>query len=131
MNAANPGYTATDLNRPQRVPFGRRGSGASVHLATLDAHSDAHGPSGILRGHPWTAGGRATPTARSLVSVGPTDGVKGPLPSIDGGKGPFTSRVTMPYGGEGLLTPQRASHAAALRLRIVISAGTLIRSGFR
>src|SRR6185436_165343 len=28
VNAANPGYTATDLNRHKRVPFGRRGSGS-------------------------------------------------------------------------------------------------------
>jgi NAD(P)-dependent dehydrogenase (short-subunit alcohol dehydrogenase family) len=65
VNAANPGYTATDLNRHNGFRSVAEGAEASVHLATLDAHLDAHDPSGILRGHPWTAGGRATPTARS------------------------------------------------------------------
>ncbi|HEY1322124.1 MAG TPA: SDR family oxidoreductase [Streptosporangiaceae bacterium] len=53
VNAANPGYTATDLNRHNGFRSVAAGAEASVHLATLDAD----GPSGILWGHLWTAGG--------------------------------------------------------------------------
>ena len=53
VNAANPGYTATDLNRHNGFRSVDEGAEASVHLATLDAD----GPSGILWGHLWTAGG--------------------------------------------------------------------------
>jgi len=53
VNAANPGYTATDLNRHSGFRSVAEGAEASVHLATLDAH----GPSGILWGHLWTTGG--------------------------------------------------------------------------
>jgi NAD(P)-dependent dehydrogenase (short-subunit alcohol dehydrogenase family) len=53
VNAANPGYTATDLNRHNGFRSVAEGAEASVHLATLDADS----PSGILWGHLWTAGG--------------------------------------------------------------------------
>jgi NAD(P)-dependent dehydrogenase (short-subunit alcohol dehydrogenase family) len=53
VNAANPGYTATDLNRHNGFRSVAEGAEASVHLATLDAD----GPSGILWGHLWTAGG--------------------------------------------------------------------------
>ena len=52
INAANPGYTATDLNRHSGFRSVAEGAEASVHLATLDAD----GPSGILWGHLWTAG---------------------------------------------------------------------------
>ena len=51
VNAANPGYTATDLNRHSGFRSVTEGAEASVHLATLDAD----GPSGILWGHLWTA----------------------------------------------------------------------------
>jgi NAD(P)-dependent dehydrogenase (short-subunit alcohol dehydrogenase family) len=51
VNAANPGYTATDLNRHSGFRSVTQGAEASVHLATLDAD----GPSGILWGHLWTA----------------------------------------------------------------------------
>jgi NAD(P)-dependent dehydrogenase (short-subunit alcohol dehydrogenase family) len=50
VNAANPGYTATDLNRHSGFRSVAEGAEASVHLATLDAD----GPSGILWGHLWT-----------------------------------------------------------------------------
>jgi NAD(P)-dependent dehydrogenase (short-subunit alcohol dehydrogenase family) len=53
VNAANPGYTKTDLNRNTGFRSVAEGAEASVHLATLDAD----GPSGILWGHLWTAGG--------------------------------------------------------------------------
>jgi NAD(P)-dependent dehydrogenase (short-subunit alcohol dehydrogenase family) len=55
VNAANPGYTATDLNRNSGFRSVAEGAEASVHLATLDAD----GPSGILWGHLWTAEGPA------------------------------------------------------------------------
>ncbi len=53
VNAANPGYTKTDLNRNTGFRSVAEGAEASVHLATLGAD----GPSGILWGHLWTAGG--------------------------------------------------------------------------
>jgi NAD(P)-dependent dehydrogenase (short-subunit alcohol dehydrogenase family) len=53
VNAANPGYTATDLNRHNGFRSVAEGAEASVHLATLDADD----PSGILWGHLWTAAG--------------------------------------------------------------------------
>ena len=52
VNAANPGYTATDLNRHNGFRSVAEGAEASVHLATLDSD----GPSGILWGHLWTTG---------------------------------------------------------------------------
>jgi NAD(P)-dependent dehydrogenase (short-subunit alcohol dehydrogenase family) len=52
INAANPGYTATDLNRHSGFRSVAEGAEASVHLATLGAD----GPSGIFWGHLWTAG---------------------------------------------------------------------------
>ena len=55
VNAANPGYTATDLNRNSGFRSVAEGAEASVHLATLDAD----GPSGILWGHLWTTGAAA------------------------------------------------------------------------
>ena len=55
VNAANPGYTATDLNRHNGFRSVAEGAEASVHLATLDAD----GPSGILWGHLWTTGAPA------------------------------------------------------------------------
>ena len=53
VNAANPGYTATDLNGHSGFRSVAEGAEASVYLATLPAD----GPSGILWGHLWTAGG--------------------------------------------------------------------------
>jgi NAD(P)-dependent dehydrogenase (short-subunit alcohol dehydrogenase family) len=53
VNAANPGYTATDLNRHNGFRSVAEGAEASVHLATLEADDR----SGILWGHLWTAGG--------------------------------------------------------------------------
>ena len=53
VNAANPGYTATDLNRHSGFRSAAEGAEASVYLATLGPD----GPSGILWGHLWTAGG--------------------------------------------------------------------------
>ena len=55
VNAANPGYTATDLNGHSGFRSAAEGAEASVHLATLDAD----GPSGILWGHLWSPGGPA------------------------------------------------------------------------
>ena len=51
VNAANPGYTKTDLNGNSGFRSVAEGAEASVHLATLDAD----GPSGVLWGHLWTA----------------------------------------------------------------------------
>ena len=53
VNAANPGYTATDLNRHSGFRSVAEGAEASVRFATLDGD----GPSGILWGHLWTSGG--------------------------------------------------------------------------
>jgi NAD(P)-dependent dehydrogenase (short-subunit alcohol dehydrogenase family) len=53
VNAANPGYTATDLNRHRGFRSVAEGAAASVYLATLPAD----GPSGILWGHLWTIEG--------------------------------------------------------------------------
>jgi NAD(P)-dependent dehydrogenase (short-subunit alcohol dehydrogenase family) len=55
VNAANPGYTKTDLNRNSGFRSVTEGAEATVHLATLGAD----GPSGILWGHLWTADGPA------------------------------------------------------------------------
>jgi NAD(P)-dependent dehydrogenase (short-subunit alcohol dehydrogenase family) len=51
VNAANPGYTKTDLNRNTGFRSVAEGAEASVYLATLPPD----GPSGILWGHLWTA----------------------------------------------------------------------------
>ena len=53
VNAANPGYCATDLNGHHGFRTPDQGASVSVHLATLPAD----GPSGQLWGHLWTAGG--------------------------------------------------------------------------
>ncbi len=55
VNAANPGYTKTDLNRNSGFRSVAEGAEASVYLATLPAD----GPSGILWGHLWTGDGPA------------------------------------------------------------------------
>ena len=55
VNAANPGYTKTDLNRNTGIRSVAEGAEASVHLATLPAD----GPSGIVWGHLWTLDGPA------------------------------------------------------------------------
>jgi NAD(P)-dependent dehydrogenase (short-subunit alcohol dehydrogenase family) len=55
VNAANPGYTKTDLNRHSGFRSVAEGAEASVHLATLPAD----GPSGLLWGHLWSADGPA------------------------------------------------------------------------
>ncbi|HEY6297329.1 MAG TPA: SDR family NAD(P)-dependent oxidoreductase, partial [Streptosporangiaceae bacterium] len=52
VNAANPGYTATDLNGHTGFRSASEGAEASVYLATLPAD----GPSGLLWGHLWSAG---------------------------------------------------------------------------
>jgi NAD(P)-dependent dehydrogenase (short-subunit alcohol dehydrogenase family) len=53
VNAANPGYTKTDLNRNSGFRSAAEGAEASVYLAGLPAD----GPSGILWGHLWTSDG--------------------------------------------------------------------------
>ncbi|MGW4350797.1 SDR family oxidoreductase [Nocardia sp. NPDC004582] len=47
VNAANPGYTATDLNGNSGFRTAEQGAEPSVHLATLPAD----GPTGIFWGH--------------------------------------------------------------------------------
>jgi NAD(P)-dependent dehydrogenase (short-subunit alcohol dehydrogenase family) len=53
VNAANPGYCATDLNGHRGFRTPEQGAEVSVHLATLPAD----GPTGTLWGSLWTAGG--------------------------------------------------------------------------
>jgi NAD(P)-dependent dehydrogenase (short-subunit alcohol dehydrogenase family) len=53
VNAANPGYCATDLNGHSGFRTAEQGAEVVVHLATLPAD----GPTGVLWGHVWTAGG--------------------------------------------------------------------------
>ena len=53
VNAANPGYTATDFNDHRGFRTPAQGAEPSVYLATLPDD----GPSGILWGHIWTTGG--------------------------------------------------------------------------
>jgi NAD(P)-dependent dehydrogenase (short-subunit alcohol dehydrogenase family) len=53
VNAANPGYCATDLNGRSGLRTPEQGAEISVHLATLPAD----GPTGALWGHLWTADG--------------------------------------------------------------------------
>src|SRR6266508_6177779 len=51
VNAANPGYWATDLNGHQGFLTAEQGARVSVHLATLPAD----GPTGTFWGSLWTA----------------------------------------------------------------------------
>jgi NAD(P)-dependent dehydrogenase (short-subunit alcohol dehydrogenase family) len=53
VNAANPGFTATDFTDNRGVRTAAEGAEASVHLATLPDD----GPTGILWGHIWTTDG--------------------------------------------------------------------------
>ncbi len=53
VNAANPGYTATDFNDHRGFRTAAEGAEPSVYLATLPGD----GPTGILWGHLWTADG--------------------------------------------------------------------------
>ena len=57
VNAANPGYTATDLNGNSGFRSAAEGAEVSVHLATLDAS----GPSGTLWGYLWSLQGAYGP----------------------------------------------------------------------
>src|SRR5262249_3280918 len=50
VNAANPGYCATDLNGHSGFRTPEQGAEVSVHLATLPAD----GPTGVLWGLIWT-----------------------------------------------------------------------------
>jgi NAD(P)-dependent dehydrogenase (short-subunit alcohol dehydrogenase family) len=53
VNAANPGYCATDLNGHRGLREPVEGARVSVHLATLPDG----GPTGQLWGHLWLADG--------------------------------------------------------------------------
>jgi NAD(P)-dependent dehydrogenase (short-subunit alcohol dehydrogenase family) len=53
VNAANPGYCATDLNGKSGFRTPEQGAEISVHLATLPED----GPTGVLWGHLWTVEG--------------------------------------------------------------------------
>jgi len=55
INAANPGYCATDLNGKRGFRTPEQGAEISVHLATLSED----GPNGVLWGHLWTVDGPA------------------------------------------------------------------------
>ena len=52
VNAANPGYCATDLNGHTGFRTAEQGAAVCVHLATLPAD----GPAGQLWGHLWALG---------------------------------------------------------------------------
>jgi NAD(P)-dependent dehydrogenase (short-subunit alcohol dehydrogenase family) len=49
VNAANPGYCATDLNHNSGFRTAEQGAAISAHLATLPED----GPTGVLWGHLW------------------------------------------------------------------------------
>jgi NAD(P)-dependent dehydrogenase (short-subunit alcohol dehydrogenase family) len=53
VNAANPGYCATDLNAHHGFRTAEQGARVSVHLATLPAD----GPTGVLWGYLWRSDG--------------------------------------------------------------------------
>jgi NAD(P)-dependent dehydrogenase (short-subunit alcohol dehydrogenase family) len=53
VNAANPGYCATDFNGNSGFRTAEQGARVVVHLATLPDD----GPSGVLWGYVWTTGG--------------------------------------------------------------------------
>jgi NAD(P)-dependent dehydrogenase (short-subunit alcohol dehydrogenase family) len=53
VNAANPGYCATDLNANSGFRTPEQGAEVSVHLATLPEN----GPTGVVWGFLWDAGG--------------------------------------------------------------------------
>lgn len=53
VNAANPGYCATDFNQHSGFRTAEQGAEVCVHLATLPAD----GPTGLLWGHLWRTGG--------------------------------------------------------------------------
>jgi NAD(P)-dependent dehydrogenase (short-subunit alcohol dehydrogenase family) len=53
VNAANPGYCATDLNGRAGFRSPAQGAQVSVHLATLPED----GPTGLLWGYVWTGSG--------------------------------------------------------------------------
>jgi len=61
VNAANPGYCATDLNGNRGFRTPEQGASVSVHLATLPDD----GPSGVLWGHLW--GDPADPDACGVI----------------------------------------------------------------
>jgi NAD(P)-dependent dehydrogenase (short-subunit alcohol dehydrogenase family) len=56
VNAANPGYCATDLNGHSGFRTAEQGAEVSVHLATLPAD----GPTGVLWGYVWQKDGAGT-----------------------------------------------------------------------
>jgi len=56
VNAANPGYCATDLNHNSGFRTAEQGAEVSVYLATLPAD----GPTGVLWGDLWTGAGTGT-----------------------------------------------------------------------
>jgi NAD(P)-dependent dehydrogenase (short-subunit alcohol dehydrogenase family) len=53
VNAANPGFTATDFNNHRGFRSASEGAEPSVYLATLPDD----GPNGIHWGYVWTTGG--------------------------------------------------------------------------
>jgi NAD(P)-dependent dehydrogenase (short-subunit alcohol dehydrogenase family) len=53
VNAANPGYCATDLNAHRGFRAPQQGAQVVAHLATLPGD----GPTGLLWGHLWTMDG--------------------------------------------------------------------------
>jgi NAD(P)-dependent dehydrogenase (short-subunit alcohol dehydrogenase family) len=83
VNAANPGYCATDLNGHSGFRTPEQGAEVSVHLATLPAD----GPTGLLWGHLWTAGGDSESYGvLPWLSTHPAHGARGPA-RVPRGKG--------------------------------------------
>jgi NAD(P)-dependent dehydrogenase (short-subunit alcohol dehydrogenase family) len=60
VNAANPGYCATDLNGQTGFRSAEQGAQVSVHLATLPSD----GPTGTFWGYLWAGTGTATGTGQ-------------------------------------------------------------------
>ncbi len=56
VNAANPGYCATDLNGNTGFRSARQGAEVCLHLATLPSE----GPTGTLWGYLWTSSGEGS-----------------------------------------------------------------------
>lgn len=63
VNAANPGYCATDLNGNSGFRLPEQGAEISVHLATLPAD----GPTGTLWGYRWNADGPGGPDSYGVL----------------------------------------------------------------
>jgi NAD(P)-dependent dehydrogenase (short-subunit alcohol dehydrogenase family) len=81
VNAANPGYCATDLNGHAGFRTPRQGAEVSVALATLPAD----GPAGVLWGHLWTTdGGGSWECCPGSPTSPPAGGARSHCPAMAG-----------------------------------------------